>query len=99
MEIFKKLREGNIADMEQRVVLVPDNPKYHGELAAHYTQQGRYIKAINEYKLAIGLDPHNLEYRRLLKDAYIKAGRYREAEEQQEIIQSLDAKRQQTPTP
>ena len=33
MGIFKKLREGNIADMEQRVVLVPDNPKYHGELA------------------------------------------------------------------
>ena len=85
--------------MEQRVVLVPDNPKYHGELAAHYTQQGRYIKAINEYKLAIGLDPHNPEYRRLLKDAYIKAGRYREAEEQQEIIQSLDAQRKQAHNP
>jgi len=90
METFKKLQAGNITDLEQRVALVPDNAEFHRELATHYAQQGRYIKAINEYKLAIGLDADNLAYHGLLRDVYRKAGRYPEAARQEAIIQRLN---------
>jgi len=94
MEIFKKQREGNITDLEQRVDLVADNPVFHCELAVHYAKQDRHINAINEYKLAIGLDPRNPEYHRLLRASYIKAGRYQEAAREMEIVQRLQSGRE-----
>ena len=74
MQIFRKQREGNIAELERSVALVPDNPQFHFELAVQYSRQGRDISAINEYKLAIALDPANAEYHRRLGDAYLKTG-------------------------
>ena len=90
MQIFQKQREGNIAELERSVALVPDNPHFHFELAVHYFRQGRDISAINEYKLAIALDPANAEYHRRLGDAYLKTGRYHEADEQFEIARRLE---------
>jgi Flp pilus assembly protein TadD len=55
-----------------------------------YSRQGRDISAINEYKLAIALDPANAEYHRRLGDAYLKTGRYHEADEQFEIARGLE---------
>lgn len=55
-----------------------------------YARQGRDLSAINQYKLAIALDPANAEYHRRLGDAYLKTGRYHEANEQFAIARRLE---------
>ena len=92
MEIFRKQREGNITDLEQNVALVPNDPESHYKLALLYAKQDRHIKAINQFKRAIGLDPYNPEYRRHLIDSYNKMGRHQEAKRELEIFQSLTDK-------
>ena len=92
MTVFKQQRKGNLADLERSVVVAPDNPNFHFELALVYAKQDRYIKAIKEFKLAIALDPFNTEYHQHLGNTYRKAGLYKEAETQHEIVRKRSHK-------
>ena len=92
MAVFKQQREGNLADLERSVVVAPDNPTFHFELALVYAKQDRYVKAIKEFKLAIALDPFNTEYHQHLGNTYRKAGRYKEAESHHEIARKRSHK-------
>ena len=92
MEIFRRQREGNIMDLEQNAALVPDNPASHYKLALLYAKQDRHIKAINQFKIAIGLDPYNPDYHLHLRDSYKKMGLQQEAERESEIFQNLTNK-------
>src|SRR5260221_13228387 len=49
------------------------------KMAYIYFQEGRWDKAIEEYKKIIALDPEDINYHNMMGDVYVKKGSMREA--------------------
>jgi len=74
--------------MRQAVAQLPNEPDFHGNLAAAYQLAGRVAEAIVHYREAVRLNPRNVKQYLFLSDALMEQGRLDEA-----LAQSLHALR------
>ncbi len=58
---------------------MPEDKKHIFKTASIYLQEGRWDKAISEFKRLVALDPEDMSAHNILGDAYVKKGMFKEA--------------------
>lgn len=92
LDVAEKLRAGQarIGQLENTIRAMPDDPYAHAGLGFELRLAGQYNDAMHAYKVALYLDPANIEIRNNTASLYLIRGDTTEAIHQYEIILDLD---------
>lgn len=63
-------RQADVSSYQKGVAMSPDNPYAHAALATAFRVAGRYDEAVRTYRIALSLDPTNLEFKNNLASLY-----------------------------